>query len=361
MKLPAAADSDTVNVYFDSTNVLHRDMRYHPECPERIKVCVDALKQERENVRFDDPSLLQNVNLIDVGRLDFFSEEQLKYARSMLVEAHSEEYVSLIQRKCQESKAARIEEGKAPLGYIGYTDGGMDTYMTTETYDVCLRAAATWIRVVDDVLNHGCSSFALTRPPGHHATRAIINGFCFFNFAASAAIHAIKMGKRVSVLDWDVHYGQGVSDILQDEEMARYVSLHQVPAFPYEGERQEFTGANSNILTIPILPESTWTCGYKDLFQNEALPFLVGQDWKPDICLICAGYDALADDELASVNLAPIDYYNMVVLLRSKMKEERLTSNKLALGLEGGYKIRPNGKRGLSEAFISTIKSLVSY
>ena len=346
-------DASKVNVYYDSTNNLHRDIGYHPECPDRIKVCVNAM----ERMKCDD------INSFDIGGHECFTDDELNYARSMLVLAHSEVYVNMIEQKCRGSKAKRLEEGKSALGYIGYADSG-DTYMTTETYDVCLRAAATWIRAVDDVLastsqNNRQSSFALTRPPGHHATRSLVNGFCFFNFAAAATIHAIRQGKRVSVLDWDVHYGQGVSDILQDEPLTRYVSLHQIPAFPYQGEKREVSGNQGNILTVPIEADSTWTCGYKSLFTTHALPFLVDTDWKPDLLLVCAGYDALADDELASVNLVPSDYYNMIVLLRERLDGEGLSSTNICLGLEGGYRVQPDNERGLSAAFTETLKSLL--
>mmetsp|Transcript_24987 Transcript_24987/g.38647 ORF Transcript_24987/g.38647 Transcript_24987/m.38647 type:complete len:395 (+) Transcript_24987:184-1368(+) len=355
----------SLNVYFDSTNNLHRDIRYHPECPERISVCVNALNAyiaQNANVG-------KSISLQDVAQDQaFFSDDELIHARSMLVKAHSENYVEQIERKCRDSKARRLEEGKDTLGFIGYVDTG-DTFMTTETYDVCLRATAAWIRAVDDAISSGDKAavgFALTRPPGHHATRSLSNGFCHFNFAAAATFHAIEKGKIVSVLDWDVHYGQGVADILQNEPKARYVSLHQYPAFPYEGERRRTSGNLNNIMTIPVAADSTWTCGYKELFETHVLPFLISDNdtddtnWKPDLILVCAGYDALADDELASVNLEPGDYGKMLALLKKwiSVTYARGSEPGLAFGMEGGYRLQNEGERGLSAAFIETIKAL---
>ena len=336
-------------------------MGYHPECPDRIRVCLNALKRMKSDHNSDD--IFKNIHMFDIGCDLKISEEELKYARSLLVDTHSEVYVSMIEQKCRGSKEKRLEEGKSALGYVGYADGG-DTYMTTETYDVCLRAAAAWIRSVDDSLNASSrnvrqSSFALTRPPGHHATRTLVNGFCFFNFAAAAALHAIKKGRKVSILDWDVHYGQGVSDILKDEPLSRYASLHQIPAFPYEGERREISGSYANILTIPILADSTWSCGYKPLLEGYALPFLVNEEWKPDLVIICAGYDALTDDELANVNLAPVDYSNMILLLREFLDKQDLYKINICLGLEGGYRVQPDNDRGLSAAFVETLTALL--
>mmetsp|Transcript_8884 Transcript_8884/g.12645 ORF Transcript_8884/g.12645 Transcript_8884/m.12645 type:complete len:121 (-) Transcript_8884:4-366(-) len=120
-----------------------------------------------------------------------------------------------------------MDEGKAPLGFVGRVDD--DTYITTETYDVCLRATAAWIRAVDHSVASAspsptcCShSMALTRPPGHHATKNMASGFCIFNFCAVAALHAAeKYGLQVSIFDWDVHYGQGVVDIVKGHDQRR--------------------------------------------------------------------------------------------------------------------------------------------
>lgn len=355
-----------LNVYYDSSNNLHRDISYHPECPERVSVCVDALNAYTAK----NTDTGKNILLQDIAQdQDFFTDEELIHARRMLVKAHSENYVEQIERKCRDSKARRVEEGKGPLGFIGYVDTG-DTFITTETYGVCLRATAAWIRAVDDAISgdNAAVGFALTRPPGHHATRSLSNGFCHFNFAAAATLYATEKGKTVSVLDWDVHYGQGVANILQNEPKARYVSLHQYPAFPYEGERRRTTGSLNNIMTIPIAVDSTWTCGYRELFENHVLPFLFSDDnkndstiWKPDLILVCAGYDALADDELASVNLEPSDYGKMVTLVEKRMSDTFGEGNRpaLAFGMEGGYRLQNEGERGLSAAFIETIKALL--
>lgn len=324
----------SVKVLYDSTNNWHRSIQYHPEQPERIKVCIEALEEKRKNG-------LTSVDLVNVASLPAgegttghsvpFTDEELEYARFMLVQAHSEEHVQHIETKCRSSRQRRIDEGKNPLGFVGYIDD--DTYLTTESYDVCLRAAATWIRAVDIALdkspsnNHDVNeslqhaAVALTRPPGHHATSRLSNGFCIFNFAAAAALHALQSDsvRTISVLDWDVHYGQGVADILQHYDRARYVSIHQTPAFPYVGEKRGTHGIHKNIMTIPIPADTTWTCGYKHMFEEVALPFLynshptepAGDKWEPDLVIVCAGYDALASDELASVSLTAKDYGRM--------------------------------------------------
>jgi len=139
-----------------------------------------------------------------------------------------------------------------------------------------LRAAAAWIRASDLVMNgtrglNGPASssvaMALTRPPGHHATKMTSNGFCLYNFAAAAALSVLLDRRnssdavRVSILDWDVHYGQGVADIARQHPNLRYVSIHQCPAFPYLGETFGVQGSHENVMTIPVQAGVTWgTC-----------------------------------------------------------------------------------------------------
>jgi len=357
-------------ILFDSSNHLHRDIQYHPEQAERIAVCIQALQTYIQQTGESCIHLVDVTNEPsndDASRSDAktshepFSQQELENSRAMLVQAHSKELVSKIQQQCHESRQRRIEEGKNPLGFIGYIDH--DTYLTTETYDVCLRATAAWIRAVDLVLEgdkDGAAAMALTRPPGHHATAALSNGFCIFNFAAAAALHAIQRDSnlKVSMLDWDVHYGQGVADIVVKYDRIRYVSIHQVPAFPYMGETRSLLGEYKNVLTIPILADNTWTCGYKEYFNNVALPFVqsVNDSWEPDLVIVCAGYDALASDELASVSLTAPDYHKMTRALLKHLSVGREKRAGVVFGLEGGYQLTKGVPGGnLADAVLETV------
>ena len=260
-----------------------------------------------------------------------------------------------------------------------------------------VRDTGAWIRAVDGALRpHEKSAIssnnanaktttsdvvgmALNRPPGHHATHSEPNGFCIFNFAMAAAAHALAMNPsiKISILDWDVHFGQGLMDIIgkfsssigDDEhndwtKNVRYVSLHQVPCFPYESQSRKVQGKHGNVMTIPIQPESTWHCGYRELFTTHALPFLCSSrddnDWEPDLIIICAGYDALDSDDLASVNLVAKDYGEMTRLLQEHVGHSS-KQPAIVLGLEGGYQLRDGVAGGnLSDALIETIKALQS-
>jgi acetoin utilization deacetylase AcuC-like enzyme len=383
-------------VFYDSSNHLHRDRTFHYENPERITVCIEAL----HNYAWNEDK--KNIDLIDIAPTMYDSltpksfqsmthrahhpvtSEELQYARSILLQTHQSELITVLEDRCAKSKAQRIMDGKSSLGYIGYLDGG-DTYVTTETLDVCLRATVAWIRAVDYCYsalgkdtddNYQYFAMACTRPPGHHATYDLQNGFCLYNFAAATAIHALSIKNtrnntmmsaisKVSILDWDVHYGQGVADIVtilpNYRNSIRYVSIHQTPAFPYEGERRQ---QKENVMTLPIPPDTSWTCGYSEIFE-EALQFCIkANEWEPDLIIICAGYDALSNDELASVNLDAVDYGCMVQRLCHHISTEITTKTKpkIMLGLEGGYKINSSGggSGNLPDAIVETVKAFMS-
>jgi acetoin utilization deacetylase AcuC-like enzyme len=355
-----------IPVLFDSSNAKHRNIYYHPEQPARIDHCVKKLANQAGVQLIDiSPSEATTDDAINrnVSRQPF-SDEELQYARSILLKTHSADLVTNLENRCRESRQRRIEEGRDPLGFVGNIDE--DTFVTTETFDICLRATAAWIRTIDSAMHHSNqlrTAMALTRPPGHHATYETANGFCLFNFAAAAAIHAMESNPelKISIFDWDVHYGQGVAMILQNYPRARYVSIHQSPAFPYQGAKFVVTGNHSNVLTIPIIADTTWSSGYREKFESHALPFIMSDDWRPDIVLICAGYDALDSDELASVGLVARDYGEMIDMLSSHLKKKVDGSSDIpiALGLEGGYQLSDMAGGGnLADAVVATLQAL---
>lgn len=376
--LSAASTTDArkvaLPILFDSSNNLHRSLTFHPEQPARIEACIKALEeyQRAENTRYANFELLDVAEhvLDDSDRKHCpFSQQELRHARDILTQIHNPAIVASLEKKCRDSRQRRVDEGKNPLGFVGWIDE--DTYVTTESYDVCLRATAAWIRAVDLVnteqLLSGPSdgwipvAMALTRPPGHHATANLSNGFCLFNFAAAAAFHYHSLSTdnvRISILDWDVHYGQGISDIVAKfPQSIRYASIHQIPAFPYMGTKREIQ--HGNVLTIPMVADTTWSCGYQQYFRD-ALDFLfTAKEWEPDLVIVCAGYDALDSDELASVSLNAKDYGRMTRALMDKIKEQHKPC-RIVLGLEGGYQLgKMAGGGNLQQALIETVKALL--
>lgn len=354
MKLP---------IVFDSSNIWHRNILYHPEQPARIETCIKKIQEIPGILLSDvtpDPTTQTNADITMAP----FSDEELNHARYILQKTHALDMIENLELSCLESRKRRLEEERTPLGFIGNIDD--DTYVTTETFDICLRATAAWIRAVDSAIDSGNDSgaaMALTRPPGHHATYETANGFCLVNFAAAAAIHAMERDPnlKISILDWDVHYGQGVAQIIGKYKRARYVSIHQAPAFPYLGGKFGISGEYNNTMTIPITADTTWSLSYCEKFENHALQFVMSENWHPDIVLICAGYDALDSDELASVSLVAKDYAEMVRMLKRHLKS--LNGDKvvpIALGLEGGYQLSEMAGGGnLGDAVAATIRALL--
>lgn len=355
-----------MNILFDSSNGLHRDVKYHPEQPLRIIACLYKLltniQPEDGNLLFHDVAT-EPVPLVEIGDIETqhspFRKEEISHARDMLLEAHTPDLVIKLEENTKASIQRRIEEGKSALGHMGYIDH--DTYITTASLDVCLRATAAWIRATDQAMEKG-SAMALMRPPGHHATSSGSNGFCLFNFAAAAALHVVLRDKsaRVSILDWDIHYGQGVADIVQRYPNIRYASIHQRQSFPYMGESLSVLGPHANVFTIPIQPETTWTCGYKEAYER-ALDFCVQPgEWEPDVVIVGAGYDALSSDELASCNLIAEDYATMTHLLFDKLSQSSRKKPAVMIGLEGGYQLdKMAGGGGLGDAVAATSKAIL--
>mmetsp|Transcript_28984 Transcript_28984/g.79513 ORF Transcript_28984/g.79513 Transcript_28984/m.79513 type:complete len:382 (-) Transcript_28984:1122-2267(-) len=361
----------SIPVLFDSSNSQHRDLIYHPEQPARITETIrllartnDSTSVELVDVAESSQDILGETGGLDVTvKKELFTSEQLDYAKSILLRTHKQSLVHKLRESCNNAQAKRIQDGKSSLGHMGYLDSGGGTYITTATFDICLRATASWIKALDWSSQHGGKpAIALTRPPGHHATIDLSNGFCVFNHAAAAAIHAMLQDKKkVSILDWDVHYGQGVADIIQHFPNARYASIHQTGAFPYMGETLKVSGEHDNVLTIPIAPETSWTCGYKDGFMK-ALDFISKTgEWAPDVVIVCAGYDALDSDELASCSLQAADYGSMTTMLQEHLDAKSGNNPpSLMFGLEGGYQLSPMAGGGnLPEAVVETIHALL--
>lgn len=153
-------------------------------------------------------------------------------------------------------------------------------------------------------------------------------GFCIFGNAAIAALSAIDRLKlqRVAILDWDVHHGNGTQEAVWDRADIAYVSTHQSPFYPMTGRKDE-TGAYNNILNIPMRSGSAIS-EYLPVFENQIMPFL--KNFNPDLLIVSAGFDANADDPLASILLKPEDFGAFTKFCLE-------LTPKILFGLEGGY------------------------
>jgi len=213
-----------------------------------------------------------------------------------------------------------------------------DTVLCKDSYNVALRAAGGAITAVDAVLDKWESAFALLRPPGHHATPTKSMGFCIFNNIAIAARHAQKMGKkRVLIVDWDVHHGNGTQDAFYDDHTVLYFSTHQYPHYPGTGWMDEVgtdEGEGFNI-NVP-LPAQTDDSGFIAAFKEILVP--AAREFSPDIVLISAGMDACNNDGLAQMRMSVDGFSVLASIVKSIAKDS--CEGKIAAVLEGGYDLK---------------------
>ena len=209
-----------------------------------------------------------------------------------------------------------------------------DTFMAPGTLDAALRGAGAAVRAVDLVLGGEVkNAFAAIRPPGHHAESETAMGFCFFGNAALAAKHALDHHglKRVAVVDFDVHHGNGTQDLLWDEPRALFISSQQMPLWPGSGRPDE-DGVHGQILNMPLPPESGGA-EMRAAYEDQAFPRL--RAFKPELIIISAGFDAHRDDPLASLNWSTEDFAWLTAELCALA--EQLCQGRIVSTLEGGY------------------------
>jgi acetoin utilization deacetylase AcuC-like enzyme len=248
------------------------------------------------------------------------------------------------------SRSAEIDEitichGKEYVEYVkefsekggGYFDP--DTYSNRYSFSAAAFAVGSSIDLIKKVINGELKNgFALLRPPGHHALANRSMGFCLFGNAAIAAKVALLQPviKKVAIVDFDVHHGNGTQSLVGDDPDILFISTHQYPFYPGTGSISEIgTGAaERTIINIP-LQAGVGDNGFKTVFEKVIIPSL--QKFNPDIILVSAGYDAHWDDPLANLNLS-LTGFNLISRQLIKASEE-LCSGKIIFFLEGGYNL----------------------
>jgi len=214
----------------------------------------------------------------------------------------------------------------------GMLDEG-DTHASEESFAVALLAAGAVIGAVDTVLQKTVhSAFCAVRPPGHHAEHDRSMGFCLFNNVAIGARYAQSSHglQRVAILDWDVHHGNGTQHIFEDDDSVLYVSLHQYPFYPGTGARTERGVGRGEGFTLNIpFPAGTNEDRYIDVFEEEVVPRL--EQFKPEMLLLSAGFDAHKDDPIGGMRLSENSFSKMTTLVRDIAP--------IVSVLEGGYNL----------------------
>lgn len=229
-----------------------------------------------------------------------------------------------------------IERIKATAG-SAQTALDPDTFTSAQSYSAALHAAGGGVDAVEQVLRGAFdSAFVLARPPGHHAEHASAMGFCLFNNVAIAAHAALQLGKRVAIIDWDVHHGNGTQWAFYDDPRVLFVSLHRFPFYPGSGAASE-TGHGPGAgytLNIP-LPSGCGDSVYAHAFERVVLPKL--DAFAADLLLVSAGYDAHARDPLGGMQLSDEAFAWMTHALTTWCQRHGAAGPVLLL--EGGYSL----------------------
>ncbi|MCZ6572514.1 MAG: histone deacetylase [Planctomycetota bacterium] len=269
----------------------------HPERPARIPAVLEAL---------------QDLPLIQVDPRDA--------TRPELLRVHAPAYLDALEKA--------VESLGAGLGHLD-----ADTAVCPESWSAARRSAGAALALGEAWLGGSIDAgFACIRPPGHHACPGRAMGFCLLNNIAILARHLQERGKRVAILDWDVHHGNGTQEIFQDDPELLFVSLHQWPLWPGTGAAEE-RGAG-NIVNIP-LPAGSGDEVYLRAFEEQALPALCAHG--PDVVLVSAGFDAHARDPLAGMQLSDEAFGTFTKRLLAEVQRPVLSV------LEGGYDLQALG------------------
>jgi len=281
---------------------------YHPESPARIQAIEDSLNA--------------------AGLLDRLQcHEAPDATREQLLRVHGVDYVASIA-------------AKSPRQGIVTLDA--DTSMNPFTYPAALRAAGAVVLGVDLVMaGRVKNAFCNIRPPGHHAGRNRAMGFCIFNNVAVGAAHALAQHglKRVAIVDFDVHHGNGTENIFHDDPRVMLCSTFQHPFYPHMGAES----GNEHIINVPLAAGSNGA-EFRAAVTEHWLPAL--ERFQPELLLFSAGFDAHRDDDMAMLGLTKSDY--AWVTGEVKRKADRFAQGRIASALEGGYELHALGRSALA-------------
>ena len=207
-----------------------------------------------------------------------------------------------------------------------------DTWMTSGSLTAAKFAVGAAVCAVDQVMAGRPLAFSLARPPGHHALPDRSMGFCILNNAAVAAAHALSSGsKKVLVVDWDVHHGNGTQHIFYDTPNVLYFSVHQSRHFPFTGRAVETGEGNGRGYTVNVpLPPGSGDSDYIEAFRRLLVP--IADEYRPDLVIVSAGFDPAKGDMLGDMVMTPAGFRQLAFLVRSMGN----IKGTVAL-LEGGY------------------------
>ena len=280
----------------------------HPECPQRLDAIQDRL-------------------LISGVSMGLTPMQAAPAALSDIELAHDRMHVAALRGLSDRLREDLMAGGPEHLQV------DPDTSLNLHTWEAALHSAGAAIAATDAVIDGEFeNAFCATRPPGHHATRQQAMGFCFFNNVAIAAKHALDRHglKRVAVVDFDVHHGNGTEDILAGDDRALMVSFFQHPFYPYNGTENPA----SNMVNVPV-PAYARGMEIRELVETLWMPRLEAH--RPELIFISAGFDAHREDDMGQLGLTEADYSWITWRIREVAKKH--SGGRIVSCLEGGYNL----------------------
>ena len=273
----------------------------HPEKIDRVTAIIENFKR------------LDNKNLV--------WEKPNEFDESLLITTHSSDYIKMVNNSF-------------PKNGFNFLDG--DTIVSPGSKDATKDAVGSIIAAIDGVEQKKYkNAFCCVRPPGHHAEKEKAMGFCIYNNVAVGANYLIKKYgyKKIAIIDFDVHHGNGTQDIFFGNKNVLYVSTHQYPYYPGSGSEKE-VGKYNNILNIPLKAGTTGD-EYLNAYENVLKKI---QEFKPEFLLFSAGFDAHDNDPLAQLKLNSEDFY--LITQRTLQISKSFCNGNIVSILEGGYDLK---------------------
>ena len=279
----------------------HNTGEGHPEKIDRVTAVIENFKK------------LDNKNLV--------WKKPSNFEQSILIKTHTKDYIKQVNLSF-------------PQSGLKFLDG--DTVVSPGSKDATKDAVGSIISAIDGVEKKEFkNAFCCVRPPGHHAEKEKAMGFCIFNNVAVGANYLIEKYKykKIAIIDFDVHHGNGTQDIFYNDKNVLYISTHQYPYYPGSGSEKE-NGKYNNVLNIPL---EAGTSGNEYLNAYEKVLDKL-KEFKPEFLLFSAGFDAHIDDPLAQLRLSSEDFYK--ITKRTLEVSKPFCNGNIVSILEGGYDLR---------------------
>ena len=264
-------------------------------------------------------AVIENFNKLDNKNLVW--KKPSSFEQSILIKTHTKDYIKQVNLSF-------------PQSGLKFLDG--DTVVSPGSKDATKDAVGSIISAIDGVEKKEFkNAFCCVRPPGHHAEKEKAMGFCIFNNVAVGANYLIEQYKykKIAIIDFDVHHGNGTQDIFYNDKNVLYISTHQYPYYPGSGSENE-NGKYNNVLNIPL---EAGTTGNEYLNAYEKVLDKL-KEFKPEFLLFSAGFDAHIDDPLAQLRLSSEDFYK--ITKRTLEVSKPFCNGNIVSILEGGYDLR---------------------